>query len=183
MADDLLGRYAEGGGSQLIPTTRVFFKKTKRGKIARLVREHYLRFSREDVEREQLFPVSMAVRSALLGSFFPLLRQEADIAQGQQQEATAELLAEGLPRHYVIPDVEITKHFLELFEFDHRLTDIIWLGTVLHEMREASQRAYNRLRAVVGDPRHRGMVFQNEHFAETWVPRLDTETPTQRNQR
>ncbi|KAL6071315.1 DIS3 mitotic control [Balamuthia mandrillaris] len=50
-------------------------------------------------------------------------------------------------------------------------------------MREASQRAYNRLRAVVGDPRHRGMVFQNEHFAETWVPRLDTETPTQRNQR
>ncbi len=41
----------DADGEALVPQTRVFYKKTRRGKVAQIVREHYVRTDAEEVKR------------------------------------------------------------------------------------------------------------------------------------
>ena len=77
---------------------RIFFKKTKKGKVARIVREKYLR-NEADKFKERL-----------------------------------RYLVESGASHFILPDEEVAQHFIELFEFENYLVNVVWLDTVLDEV-------------------------------------------------
>jgi len=89
---------ASDGGALLGSYNRVFFKKTKRGKVARIVREQYL-------------------------------RDEANRFQDR-----VKYLVETGASHFILPDQEVAQNFVELFEFENYLVNVIWLDTVLDEV-------------------------------------------------
>ena len=89
---------------RLISMPRVIYRKTKRGRVARLLREHYVRTD----ERE--------ARECL--ARLPSLGQEEPVSAN----------------HFVLPDAQVTQHFLELIEFELHLQHLIWTDTVLKEV-------------------------------------------------
>jgi hypothetical protein len=64
---------------------------------------------------------------------------------------------------YFVLDFDVTKSFLELFETPE-LKNIIFLQTIVFELKDHSFSLYNRLRKKTNDLRHNSFVFSNESF-------------------
>jgi len=128
----------------------LFSVKSRRGRITRVVREHYLRddiptgyFDRKSSSEARKKPSSTST---------PGLHDEAS--------------------HFVIPDVNTLLRFLQVFETAREWKDIIILQTVLERFqRLATSRACARLQAIIDDPARRFVLFDNEHHHRTFQPR------------
>jgi hypothetical protein len=84
--------------------------------------------------------------------------------------------------HYIIPDLEITKKYLELLETPD-IRNIIFSQTVTRELKEQSSNVYNRLRKITNDERTNSFVFCNESFIGTYIEQKADETITERHKR
>ncbi|KAI9142132.1 exosome complex exonuclease RRP44 [Paraphysoderma sedebokerense] len=140
--------------------SKAFVKKTKKGAVVTVVKEHYL--------RDDIYCGSQYCRTCAHQN--PVLSQSPQVCSLLQSP------------HYVIPDTNV---FLQHIDFvEHPvMKDVIVLQTVLEEVRHNNSNIYNRLRTVINNVDRRFYVFSNEHHKETYVERLKDESPNDRNDR
>jgi len=142
---------------------KTFIKKTRRGNIIKVVREHYLR---DDI---------------WCGS--PLCQE------CEQEQENCKLEKKPLSRsslvstpHYLVLDTNIVLDQIDLLESEG-LANVIILHTVLEEVRHRSSPVYKRLKDIVANPKRHFYVFVNEHRKETYIERKAGETANDRNDR
>ena len=141
---------------------QVFVKKSKKGNVVRVLKEHYLR---DDI----------SCCSALCTKCKP-----SDV-QLSKSGLTIASLFENQP-HYLLPDTNVFLHQIDVLE--HPLVrDVIVLQTVLDEVRHRSPSLYSRARAIIGDSARRFVVLANEHHSGMFVERKESELPNDRNDR
>ncbi|KAI8147933.1 hypothetical protein BJV82DRAFT_311773 [Fennellomyces sp. T-0311] len=144
---------------------RSFFRKTRGNAIVKLVREQYLR------------------------SDIPCMAEHCPASPPCQRflDNTNNLKHEGLlsadADHYVIPDMSIVMRYLEILE-QEEITGIILSQTIITSLQQHDKtRTYRKLRQIINDTRRNSVVFYNEVFGETRVPRLAGETAVERDWR
>ncbi|KAF9293635.1 exosome catalytic subunit dis3 [Linnemannia elongata] len=139
---------------------KAFMKKTKSGKVLKVVKEHYLR---DDiwcsVETCKVCEHSEPVLSAV-----PSINK-----------------AYRLP-HYIIPDTNIFINQIDVVEHP-LITNVIVLQTVLEEVKHLSLPIYQRVRDMIANKEKRFYVFSNEHHRGTFIEKLKDESPNDRNDR
>ncbi|KAI8146735.1 exosome complex exonuclease RRP44-like protein [Fennellomyces sp. T-0311] len=141
--------------------SKSFVKKTRKGNVVRVVKEHYLR---DDI------PCS-------------------SLACTQCEQHTPPVLSRN-PRttttvsypHYLIPDTNVFMNQLDIMEHP-AIKDVVVLQTVREEVRHLSLPVYNRLNAILADKNKRFYMFANEHHRDTYLEKLKDETPNDRNDR
>ncbi|KAI1313414.1 exosome catalytic subunit dis3 [Mortierella claussenii] len=137
-----------------------FVKKTKSGKVLKVVKEHYLR---DDIwcsaEACKDCDHSETVLSAVpsINKLFPL-------------------------PHYIIPDTNIFMNQIDVMERP-QITNVIVLQTVLEEVKHLSLPIHKRVRDMISNKEKRFYVFSNEHHRDTFIEKLKDETPNDRNDR
>lgn len=142
-------------------TSKTFLKKTKKGSVIQVVREHYLR---DDVWCGIQGCTSCHQDDPTLPST-PLI--ESDICPYP---------------HYLVPDTNIVLHEIDFLE-DPAIKNVIVLQIVLDEVKHRNLSTYQRLRDVIANRAKHFYVFANEHRKETYVERSESETPQDRNDR
>lgn len=141
-------------------TSKTFIKKTKTGKILKIVREHYLR---DDITcgvgscRECDGPSTLEAAST----------SPSEMCQGE---------------HLLCPDTNVILHQIDVIE-DHRIRNVIILQTVLEEVRHRSIPIYKRLRDILCNPDKHFYSFCNEFNKHTYVEREAGESSNDRNDR
>ena len=138
------------------PNNRSFVKKTKAGRVMKVVREHYLR---DDIY----------VGSELAA---PEFRGPDPSSWKLAKDASA----------YVVVDTNVALHQMDLLAHAC-VTDVVVPSVVLEECRARSRPSYERLRALCQDPTKRFFVFANEHHRDTYVKADVGESPNDRNDR
>ncbi|XP_030375855.1 exosome complex exonuclease RRP44 [Scaptodrosophila lebanonensis] len=143
-------------------TLREFTRKTKRGNILKIVREHYLR---DDIG---------------CGS---------DICQHCFQNDVYALTADHDLQsslfkypHYLVLDTNVVLDQIDVLEEDV-LRNVIILTTVLNEVKHKSSSIYKRINEIIHDRRRNFYVFVNEHHKDTYADREPDETANDRNDR
>ncbi|KAG0293599.1 exosome catalytic subunit dis3 [Linnemannia gamsii] len=139
---------------------KAFMKKTKSGKVLKVVKEHYLR---DDIwcsvetckVCEHTEPVLSAVPSINKAFRLP---------------------------HYIIPDTNIFINQIDVMEHP-LITNVIVLQTVLEEVKHLSLPIYQRVRDMIANKEKRFYVFSNEHHRGTFIEKLKDESPNDRNDR
>ncbi|KAF8940521.1 hypothetical protein EDD21DRAFT_380965 [Dissophora ornata] len=137
-----------------------FVKKTKSGKVLKVVKEHYLR---DDIwcsaEACKACEHTETVLSATPGvnKLFPL-------------------------PHYIIPDTNIFMNQIDVME-KPQITNVIVLQTVLEEVKHLSLPIHKRVRDMISNKEKHFYVFSNEHHRETFIEKLKDESPNDRNDR
>ena len=140
---------------------KAFVKKTRGGKVMKVVREHYLR---DDL------PCGIVACTLCTPSSSPKL---------DLRRASAELCTV-----YVV-DTNVVLHQMDLLESRHgvfELLNLVLLQTVVEEVRANSLPLHGRLLALAQSHAH-CVVFSNEHHQATYVEKLDGESPNDRNDR
>jgi len=144
--------------------SKVFVKKTRRGKVVKVVREHYLRYD--------IWCGSKAC------------------TQCESTNADTEVLSD-LPgsvsslcdfNHYVVLDTNAVLHQMDVLE-DPVFQNVILLQTVLQEVKHQSYTAYKRIRELISVKERNFYVFCNEHHRDTFVERRKSESPNDYNDR
>ena len=122
-------------------TSKTFVKKTKKGSVIQVVREHYLR---DDVW--------CGVQGCTACS------------QDDPPLPNAPLMDSDLCPypHYLVPDTNIFLHEIDFLE-DPAIRNVIVLQIVLDEVKHRNLSVYQRLRDVIADKTKRFYVFANEH--------------------
>lgn len=141
---------------------KTFSKKNSRGKVVKVVTEHYLR---DDI----YCPVPNCLKCPSTGLKLDDLRNTTS--------PCGELVE--LP-HYLIPDTNVVVNQLDLM--DH-LNNVILLSTVYQEVGHLSSNAALKVKNLISDPSRTVVSFSNEHHRETHVERLANESPNDRNDR
>ncbi|KAG0315372.1 exosome catalytic subunit dis3 [Dissophora globulifera] len=137
-----------------------FVKKTKAGKVVKVVKEHYL--------RDDIWCSAEACK--VCGHTETLL---------SATPSTNKLFP--LP-HYIIPDTNIFINQIDVME-KPQITNVVVLQTVLEEVKHLSLPIYKRLRDIIGNKERHFYVFSNEHHRETFIEKLKDESPNDRNDR
>jgi len=141
---------------------KTFVKKTKRGNIIKVVREHYLR---DDLSC-----------GSLLCDKCPHL-SPAKLSELQKAESSL------FPKaHYLVIDTNVALHQIDFLE-DHNITDVIVLQTVLQEVKHLNDSLYKRIRTVIENNSKRFFVLCNEHHRATYIDREPNESCNDRNDR
>ncbi|KAL7747161.1 exosome catalytic subunit dis3 [Sorochytrium milnesiophthora] len=142
--------------------SKAFVKRTKKGNVVTVVKEHYL--------RDDIYCGSRLCTKC--GQADPVLAAEPISLKG----------GDVLGPHYLVPDTNL---FLQNMDFvEHpAMRDVIILQTVLEEVKHRNINVYNRLRAVIANPDRRFYVFSNEHHRDTYIEKLKDESPNDRNDR
>ncbi|XP_058120010.1 exosome complex exonuclease RRP44 [Anopheles ziemanni] len=144
-------------------TNKVFMKKTKRGNILKIVREHYL--------RDDIWCGSEACRKCTQG--------ENGILLDELPEPVSELFPFS---HYLLLDTNVILYQMDLLE-ESAVRNVIILNTVLDEVKHRSALVYKRLRAVLASPGKKFYTFVNEHHKDTYAERMPGESANDRNDR
>ncbi|KAG0204304.1 exosome catalytic subunit dis3 [Mortierella sp. GBA30] len=137
-----------------------FVKKTKSGKVVKVIKEHYLR---DDiwcsVEACKGCDHTETVLSSTpnLNKLFPL-------------------------PHYIVPDTNIFMNQIDVME-KPQITNVIVLQTVLEEVKHLSLPIHKRVRDMINNKEKHFYVFSNEHHRETFIEKLKDESPNDRNDR
>eukprot|EP00126_Sphaerothecum_destruens_P011113 Sdes_comp20858_c0_seq9m17701 len=84
--------------------------------------------------------------------------------------------------HYLLFDTNILLHQIDIVEHPS-IQNCILLETVLEEVKNKSIEIYKRLRNICSQPSKKFFVFLNEHHKDTFLQRLASETPNDRNDR
>lgn len=139
---------------------RTFVKRTRKGNVVKVIKEHYLRddiwCSVEGCKicKQEKIHLSCNPRKTSL-SDYPQL---------------------------IIPDTNIFLHQIDIIEHV-AFKDVIVLQTVLDEVRARSLQIYNRIKTLLDDPSKHFYLFSNEHNRQTAIERLKDETMNDRNDR
>ncbi|KAJ3012471.1 exosome catalytic subunit dis3 [Thoreauomyces humboldtii] len=139
---------------------KAYVRKTKRGQVIKVVKEHYLR---DDIY------CGVAGCRKCTEQTTPVLTTPRKTAKAQNP-------------HFIVPDTNVLYHQIDVMEHE-AFTDVIVLQTVLEELKHRSLPVYTRVRSLVSDPARRFYVFSNEHNRETYVERKGDESPNDRNDR
>lgn len=144
-------------------TSKVFIRKTKKGKVMKIVREHYLR---DDIT---------------CGSRVCAVCDHHQDGQ-PLEEAAASRSSLCTRAHYVLPDTNVVLHQIDVIE-DPSVTNVIVLQTVLEEVKHRSIPAFKRLKDMLVNPDKHFYTFSNEFNKDTYVEREPGETANDRNDR
>lgn len=137
--------------------TTGFHRKTRRGRVLRIIREHYLR---DDI--------SPGV---------PDLEPPAPADVATLGEAPFE-------RRYVVIDTNVALHQMDVLECEcDAMRDFIVPQTVMAETRHRDLALFKRLQALVRDSSRRFYMFANEHHRDCFSDRRADETPNDYNDR
>ncbi|KAI9482525.1 hypothetical protein BDB00DRAFT_857485 [Zychaea mexicana] len=146
---------------------RSFFRKTRSNAIVKLVREQYIR---GDIPcMSEHCPAT------------PPCQRTLDNNSTNDPKHEGFLSADA--DHYLIPDMSIVMRYLEILE-QEEITGIILSQTIITSLQQHDKtRMYRKLRQIINDTRRNSVVFYNEVFADTRVPRLAGETAAERDWR
>ncbi|XP_012269707.2 exosome complex exonuclease RRP44 [Athalia rosae] len=144
-------------------TTKTFFRKTKRGNILKIVREHYL--------RDDIWCGSNLCSKCK--------HKSKDLVLDEDPDSKSSLYPEP---HYLVLDTNIVLDQIDVLEED-ALCNVVILQTVLEEIRHRSSNVYKKLRDIIGDPKRKFYVFVNEHHKDTYIEREPGEKVNDRNDR
>lgn len=137
-------------------------KKTKKGAVVKVVREHYL--------RDDVWCGVEGCRACRQSQPAPL-------------EAAPESDSELCPRpHLLLPDTNVVLQQMDVLG-DEAVTNVIVLQVVLQEVKHQNLSVYKRLRDAISNPAKRFYVFANEHHKDTYVERMEGESANDRNDR
>ncbi|KAL9987682.1 hypothetical protein ACROYT_G002028 [Oculina patagonica] len=126
----------------MIKTNKLLRLKTKNGRLLDVVREHYLR---KDV------PCHSEVCSVC--------------EQGNGNQLSSSLI------HYVVPDCQVSKLFMEIFE-NAEIQGVIFFQTVVNFIQhQGGRKLYSQLKNLVNDNRQQCIIFSNEFCDGAYVPR------------
>lgn len=120
--------------------SKSFVKRTRKGNVVKVVKEHYLR---DDI------PCSSEDCKTCAQTSQPVLSNEP------RSTST-------LKPHYLIPDTNVFISQLDIMEHP-AMKDVIVLQTVREEVKHLSLPVYNRLNAILADKNKRFYMFANEH--------------------
>ncbi|XP_061645003.1 exosome complex exonuclease RRP44 [Phyllopteryx taeniolatus] len=141
--------------------SKTFVKKTRSGRVMKIVREHYL--------RDDIWCGSEACDEC---------QQESTVLQ---REACIESNLCSFS-HYLIPDTNVVLHQIDVLE-DPVIRNVVILQTVLQEVRHRSAPVYKRLKDLIHEGERHFYSFTNEHRRETFVEREPGESANDRNDR
>ncbi|XP_042385217.1 exosome complex exonuclease RRP44 homolog A-like [Zingiber officinale] len=133
--------------------SKSFAKKTKQGRVIKVVREHYLR---DDIYCGATFCKVCDTSAARLSA-----------------SASATIL---------IVDTNVVLNQIDLLE-NPKIDDVVVLSVVLEEVRHKNLSVYNRVKALCTNPLRKFFVFSNEHHRDTYVKDMIGESPNDRNDR
>ncbi|CAH3019970.1 unnamed protein product [Porites evermanni] len=126
----------------MIKTNKLLRLKTKNGRLLDVVREHYLR---KDVPCH------------------------SEICTGCEQ-GSGNQLSSSLT-HYVVPDCQVSKLFLEVFECPE-IQGVIFLQTVVNFVQhQGGRKLHSQLKNLVNDSRQQCIIFSNEFCDGAYIPR------------
>jgi exoribonuclease R len=161
-------------------TSKSFNKLTRRGKLLRVLREHYLR---DDIPCGAQGCAACAgagdVDGAGGGGGAAVVTAVGPSGGGVAAALGAVQLSADPPAGYVVvADTNIVLHQIDVLEAaGGAITDVVVLQTVLDETRHRHLGTYNRLLALMCDGARRFVPFANEHHPETYAPRGAGEGP------
>ncbi|KAL8570447.1 exosome catalytic subunit dis3 [Nucella lapillus] len=144
-------------------TSKIFIKKTKRGSIMKIVREHYLR---DDV----------TCGSRACGAC------EHPPNEKPLEEAPENGSSLCKKQHYLLPDTNVVLHQIDVIE-DPSVTNVIILQTVMNEVMHRSLPVFKRLKDMLANPDKHFYIFCNEFNKETYMEREPGESANDRNDR
>ncbi|XP_075227748.1 exosome complex exonuclease RRP44-like protein Dis3 [Lycorma delicatula] len=147
----------------LITTNKVLLKKTKRGNILKIVREHYL--------RDDLWCGAVICEQCAQSE------QQCVLEESPVSDSTV-----FIQPHYLLLDTNVVLDQIDVLEEDV-LQNVIILQTVLDEVKHRSSAVYRRFKEIISNPKRKFYVFVNEHHRETYVEREPKETVNDRNDR
>lgn len=142
--------------------SKVYVKKTRKGGVMKVVREHYLR---DDVW-------CGASRCMNCG-------QTEDNLLDPSPQSSSKLCS--FP-HYLLLDTNIVLHQVDVLE-DPIFKNVIILQTVLQEVQHLNASVYKRIRDIISNKERKFYVFSNEHHRETYIERRKDESANDRNDR
>ena len=154
-----ISRFPKSMSSML--TSKTFMRKTKKGAVLKVVREHYLR---DDVWCGVKGCTLCKQQTPVLESC-PIV--ESDLCTHP---------------HYLLPDTNVVLHQIDFLE-DPAIVNVILLQVVLQEVKHQNLGVYKRIRDVIGNPVKFFYVFANEHHHETFIERDGSESSNDRNDR
>ncbi|XP_050442392.1 exosome complex exonuclease RRP44 [Adelges cooleyi] len=143
-------------------TTKTFIRKTKRGNILKIVREHYL--------RDDIGCGSQLCKKCKFNYDPPL----------QNNPQNSNTVFKDI--HYLLVDTNVVLHQIDALE-DDSLKNVIILQTVLEEVKHLSHSVYKRLLDIMGNYSRCFYVFVNVHHNDTYVERIRGESPNDYNDR
>eukprot|EP01103_Thecamoeba_quadrilineata_P016000 TRINITY_DN5220_c0_g1_i2.p1 TRINITY_DN5220_c0_g1~~TRINITY_DN5220_c0_g1_i2.p1 ORF type:complete len:949 (+),score=182.23 TRINITY_DN5220_c0_g1_i2:31-2877(+) len=138
--------------------SKAFVKKKRSGNVVKVVREHYLR---DDIACGSK-SCNSCVHFNVQGSTPTQLSVDVD--------------------QYLLLDTNVILHQIDFLE-NSDIKNVVILQTVLEEVKNRSLHIYKRIREIIADKLRLFFVFANEHHRETFVDRLDQESPNDRNDR
>lgn len=147
-------------------TSKTFFKKTKKGGVTKINREHYLR---DDIACGSV----LCDKCGRLGGK-PVLEKSTSVLNLDDQNLNI--------HHYLIPDTNVVMHQLDILE-DAFITNVIILQTVIEEVKNHNIAAYKRLQEMICNPAKSFYVFSNEFHQATYIERKPAESSNDRNDR
>lgn len=142
---------------------RIFLKKTRRGNILKIVREHYLR---DDLSCGSKLCLNSTCKSG------------AKILDKEPQTHSSLI---NKP-HYIVPDTNVILHQLDVLE-DSIFSNIIICQTVLQEVKNRSITCYQRISQLIQSQDRKFYCFVNEFHRDCYVERRENETSNDRNDR
>lgn len=150
----------EPGSPAALWRCKAFTHVTRRGKVLKRVREHYLRddLGCGTVHRTGTEPLRIH-----------------RLPQPPVGAASATYLV--LDTNVVLKQMDVLEHK------SPDLSRVILLQTVLDEVRHQNASLLNRLMALAGSSSKQYVIFSNEHHRDTYVARLPGESPNDRNDR
>lgn len=138
---------------------RAFFKRTRRGRVVKLVQERYLR---SDLQCGYMRGSTMAVSS----------------------DDLRRLVEEAPHKHILVLDTNIALHQIDVLEFDCPATALVFIAqTVLLELRHLNLSVYKRLLALLKDEKKMYVFYPNEQSAECAIVKRLGETVNDANDR
>ncbi|KAM7435330.1 exosome catalytic subunit dis3 [Porites harrisoni] len=142
--------------------SKVYVKKTRKGGVMKVVREHYLR---DDVWCGASHCMNCG--------------QTEDNLLDPSPQSSSKLCS--FP-HYLLLDTNIVLHQVDVLE-DPIFKNVIILQTVLQEVQHLNASVYKRIRDIISNKERKFYVFSNEHHRETYIERRKDESANDRNDR
>ena len=167
----------------------LFHRLTRRGRLQRVLREHYLRddlpcglascakcpaLLDADATNASSAAAASAVAAASAASSLPAPAPTAVVPLSSEPAAGA----------FAVLDTNVALHEMDALEAaGGLLDDVVVLQTVLEEVRHRSPPIHARLRALMRDPARRFAPFANAHHRDTYSERRAGESANDYNDR
>ena len=143
--------------------SKTFVKKTRKGNVLKVTREHYLR---DDV--------GCGVNGCILCRM-----KSTDVILDSSPASNSKRCP--FP-HYILPDTNIILRQIDFLE-DPVIENVIILQIVLQEVKHQNPGIYKRLRDIIASKSRKFYVFSNEHHKQTFVSQRIEESTNDRNDR